>query len=104
MHIIDPDFYEEIYAGGNRKRDKDPTFPPRLGMSMSVISTVPHDHHRLRRRILNNFFSKQSVVKLELMLQEKIGKLAQRLIEAMETGTVVKLEYAYAALTADVIR
>ncbi|KAH8696455.1 benzoate 4-monooxygenase cytochrome P450 [Talaromyces proteolyticus] len=103
VHIIDPDFYDEIYAGGNRKRDKDPAFPPRLGMSLSVISTVPHDHHRLRRKILNNFFSKQSVTNLEPMLQSKVDKLAQRFREAKETGTVVKLEYAFAALTADVI-
>ncbi|KAH8697528.1 benzoate 4-monooxygenase cytochrome P450 [Talaromyces proteolyticus] len=103
VHIIDPDFYDEIYAGGNRKRDKDPAFTPRLGMSLSVISTVPHDHHRLRRRILNNFFSKQSVTNLEPMLQEKIDKLSQRLRDAKEAGTVVKLEYAFAAVTADVI-
>ncbi|KAL3465633.1 cytochrome P450 [Aspergillus heterothallicus] len=103
VHIIDPDFYDEIYAGGNRRRDKDPAFPPRLGMSLSVISTVPHDHHRMRRKILNNFFSKQSVVNLEPILQEKMEKLAQRFKEANKAGTVVKLEYAFAALTADVI-
>ncbi|KAL4866555.1 cytochrome P450 [Aspergillus spectabilis] len=103
VHVIDPDFYEEIYAGGNRKRDKDPAFTPRLGMSLSVISTIPHDHHRLRRKILNNFFSKASVASLEPMLQEKTDRLAARFREANETGTVVKLEYAFAALTADVI-
>ncbi|KAL3485049.1 cytochrome P450 [Aspergillus germanicus] len=103
VHILDPDFYDEIYAGGNRKRDKDPAFPPRLGMSLSVISTVPHDHHRMRRKILNNFFSKQSVMNLEPILQEKTDKLAQRFREANKAGTVVKLEYAFAALTADFI-
>lgn len=104
VHINDPDFFEEIYAGGNRKRDKDPAFPPRLGMSLSVISTVGHDHHRVRRKILNNFFSKQSVTNLEPIMQEKVNKLATRLKEAYESKEVIHLEYAFAALTADVIR
>lgn len=104
VHVIDPEFYEEIYAGSHRKRDKDPAFVPRLDMSLSVISTLAHEHHRLRRKILNNFFSKQSVCNLDPMLQDKMDKLSLRLREAKQTGTVVRLEYAFAALTADVIR
>jgi hypothetical protein len=41
---------------------------------------------------------------LEPILQEKTDKLAQRFREVNKAGTVVKLEYAFAALTADVIR
>lgn len=103
VHINDPDFYDDIYAGSHRKRDKDPTFPPKLAASLSVISTVPHEHHRLRRGVLNQFFSKRSVTHLEPIIHEKIDKLGDRFRDALKTGTVLKLEYAFAGLTADVI-
>ncbi|KIW33835.1 uncharacterized protein PV07_00654 [Cladophialophora immunda] len=103
VHINDPDFYDEIYAPSSKKRDKDPTFVPKFGAPVSVIATVPHEHHRIRRSVLSSFFSKRSVVNLEPIMQEKIDLLAGRLVEAQQTSAVVKLEYAYAGLTADVI-
>lgn len=68
-----------------------------------MISTVPHDHHRLRRGVLNQFFSKRAVTSLEPILQEKVDKLAERFEEAHKAGTVLSLEYAFAAFTSDVI-
>lgn len=76
---------------------------PAFGAPLSVIATVSHEHHRIRRSVLNSFFSKRSVNNLEPLIQEKIELLALRLAEAQQTGAVVRLEYAYAGLTADVI-
>ncbi|KAL3465634.1 cytochrome P450 [Aspergillus heterothallicus] len=103
VHINDPDFYEGIYAGSKAKRDKDTSYPPRLSASLSVISTIGHDHHRLRRSVINQFFSKKSVVELEPIIQEKTDKLAEKLTQSATNGEVLKFEYALSALTADVI-
>jgi hypothetical protein len=74
-----------------------------FGNTASMLGTLSHDHHRLRRAALNPYFSKQSVRKLEPMIAEKIEKLCRRLHQAWETGEVINLRYAYAALTLDVI-
>lgn len=103
VHISDPEFYDQIYAGSKYRRDKDTSYPPRLSASVSVISTIPHDHHRLRRSVMNGFFSKRSVRNLEPIIQDKTDKLAERFKEAHEKGTTLKMEYAFSALTADVI-
>lgn len=103
VHINDPDFYEQIYSGSKSRRDKDTSYPPRLSASLSVISTISHDHHRLRRSVMNQFFSKRSVMKLEPIIQDKTDKLADRFKEAHASGTPLKLEYGFSALTADVI-
>ncbi|KAK6366824.1 hypothetical protein LTS17_010375 [Exophiala oligosperma] len=103
IHISDPDYYDEIYAPSSKKRDKDPIFTAQFGAPESIIATVKHEHHRMRRSVMNSFFSKRSVMQLEPLIQEKIDLLAERFIEAKQSGMVLKLEYAYAALTADVI-
>lgn len=103
VHINDPDFYEQIYAGSKSRRDKDTSYPPRLSASLSVISTIPHNHHRIRRSVMNQFFSKQSIIKLEPIIQDKTDKIADHFKKSFETGTVLNLEYAFSALTADVI-
>lgn len=71
---------------------------------MSMVTTINHEHHRLRRAALNSFFSKRSVVKLEPVIRENIGKLAQRFVaEIDKNGSVIRLDGAFMALTMDVI-
>jgi hypothetical protein len=52
---------------------------------------------------LNNFFSKQSVLSLESLIQEKATKLANYFEQTFHAGTVVRLNHSVAAFTADVI-
>lgn len=68
-----------------------------------MITTIRHEHHRFRRNLLNNFFSKRSVMDLTPMIQERINKLIQRFEEFHHSKTVVQLDDAFAALTADII-
>jgi cytochrome P450 len=76
-----------------------------------MISTINHDHHRFRRNILSNFFSKRSVVELTPMIQERVHKLIQRLegfntaqgAQAQDKLAVLKVDDAFTALTADII-
>ncbi|KAI1393513.1 cytochrome P450 [Hypoxylon trugodes] len=103
LHIKDPYYYDEVYAPASRKREKDPHFVGVFGFPTSMIATVGHEHHRLRRGMLNNFFSKKSVLELSSIMHEKEAKLMQRLEKAHYDDAVVRLDDAYAALTSDVI-
>ncbi|KAF7116903.1 hypothetical protein CNMCM5793_005533 [Aspergillus hiratsukae] len=103
LHIRDPSFYDEIYAGGAHKRDKDPYFVPLFGAPLASAATVSHDRHRFRRSIVNSFFSKKSVTDLSPVIEDKVLKLMQRFQEAYERESVIRVDAAFAGLTADVI-
>lgn len=53
--------------------------------------------------MINQFFSKKSVVGLEPIIQDKIDKLAEKFKQWAKKGDVLRFEYALSALTADVI-
>ncbi|KAK3356446.1 hypothetical protein B0T25DRAFT_565814 [Lasiosphaeria hispida] len=55
FHIIDPDFYRDLYAS-SRDLDKYRWWKNLAGADGSGFSTVPHDLHRLRRGALNGSF------------------------------------------------
>ncbi|KAL2840272.1 benzoate 4-monooxygenase cytochrome P450 [Aspergillus pseudoustus] len=103
VHVLDPDFYDEIYAPSSRRREKDPKFVPTFSVTKAMAATVSHEHHRFRRNILATFFSKRAVVELTLMIQERIAKLLSRLEGFYASGAVVKIDDALSALAADVI-
>lgn len=73
------------------------------GADQSTFSTVPHDLHRLRRSVLNPFFSVHSVTKLEPMIKSKVEKLSNRFEAMTLSGDIVRLDAAFMALTMDVI-
>lgn len=68
-----------------------------------MITTIDHDHHRMRRAPLNNFFSKRSVVRLEPDIQKNITKLFNRFDGEQAAQNVVRLDIAFIALTTDII-
>ncbi|KAJ4413537.1 hypothetical protein N0V82_008475 [Gnomoniopsis sp. IMI 355080] len=104
IHIHDPDYFEEIYAGGKRVRDRDPWFLHNSDkglVSGSLLQTMDHETHRMRRGALNPFFSKRAILQLEDLLVEKIDILLDRLGRACKTSESVNLSYAVAALSFD---
>lgn len=68
-----------------------------------MVATVGHDHHRFRRSILNNFFSKRSVLELSPVIDQRVQQLMQRFEGFYKDQTVVRLDDAFAALTSDII-
>ncbi|KAK1987725.1 cytochrome P450 [Colletotrichum cereale] len=102
LHIIDPDFYDDLYSSG-RKSDKYEWWTKTAGSDESGFATVSHSLHRLRRGALNPFFSVRSVVQLEPLIKEKVEKLSARLGELARTGEIVRLDAAFMALTMDII-
>ncbi|KAJ5312793.1 hypothetical protein N7508_003623 [Penicillium antarcticum] len=103
IHIKDSYYYDEIHAGSARKRAKDPKYAVAFGAPYSLVGTIGHDHHRFRRNILNNYFSKRSVQSLTPLIHEKVDKLISNFENAYKAGTVLRLHLDFAALTADVI-
>ncbi|KAJ3494206.1 hypothetical protein NLG97_g4228 [Lecanicillium saksenae] len=103
LHIKDSLFYDEIYASGSRKRDKDPKFVPIFSSPYSMIATVDHELHRFRRGLLSNFFSQASVSKLGPLIEKKVSQLMRRFEEAYADSCPLDLSASFSALTSDII-
>lgn len=103
LHVIDSDFYEVLYSAGASRRDKWHWAYKQFGTSKSSFGTSPHDLHRMRRGVLNPYFSKRAITKLEPMIKEKIEALCAQLRQAASNKTPVNLGYAFGALTLDII-
>jgi hypothetical protein len=101
LHINDPDYYDEIYAGPSKRREKWSWSYGMFGNSSSHFGTIDHAHHRLRRAPLGPFFSKRSVLKLEPLIKSSIEKLCGRLNEFRQTKEPVNLRYAFNAMNLD---
>ncbi|KAJ5791538.1 uncharacterized protein N7518_008549 [Penicillium psychrosexuale] len=86
IHIRDPEYLDDIYASGRRKRNR-----------------IDHDVHRVRRATLSPFFSKRSIQALEGRVVDKIDILVDRIAEARQTGETVNLLFAAGTLTIDII-
>jgi hypothetical protein len=103
LHIDDPEFYDEVYSGPSKRCDKWEWSAKMFGTNLATVATVPHDLHRMRRAVLNPYFSKQSVTRLEPVIQSLVGALCERFREAQKSREPLNLLTAYTALTTDVI-
>lgn len=103
LHINDPEFFDEIYSSGLKKRDRYEKWRHMAGAPNSTFSTTGHDFHRRRRAALNPFFAKRSVVRLEQRISDKVAILCDRFAKEMEKGNVIDIHTPYVALTTDII-
>ncbi|GAB1217096.1 hypothetical protein ATERTT37_006319 [Aspergillus terreus] len=103
VHISDPDFYDEIYAPAARVRWKDPKQVPMIGAPFSMGATWHHGHHRFRRSLIKNHFSRQSIEKITTTIRKKAEILCGRLEEASAIARPLNVSDAFAALTSDII-
>ncbi|PMD38683.1 cytochrome P450 [Hyaloscypha variabilis F] len=103
LHINDPDYYDEVYAGGGKKRDKYSRFIRLYGADKGTLVTLDHDLHRVRRSALNPFFSKANVRKLEPIIQRRAQKVLFRMGNLENTGQPLNIFYLFSAFTSDVI-
>ena len=102
IHIRDPDWFSELMTTSSRPRDKSEFFAGRSGRR-AIFGTVPHNLHRLRRGVLNPFFSKRSILALENLIQERVDKLCAAMSRPEDIKKPIDLGLAYTALTVDVI-
>lgn len=99
----DPDFLEQLYAGAGKRREKYKTTIDGVSVRGSVLATQDHDLHRRRRAALNPFFSKQSIRRVEPMIQRTLTKLLNRMEKWGRMGVPAPMKLAYKATTKDII-
>ncbi|KAF2177011.1 cytochrome P450, partial [Zopfia rhizophila CBS 207.26] len=102
VHFADPDFFNEIYCGANKKRTKWEWMTSGLFINHSIFGTVPHDLHRERRAAVSSLFSKAQVRRQQGDIQERVDTMLERLKIAGENGKIIDLKVAFPAFTADV--
>jgi hypothetical protein len=96
------EFYYDIVRGGQysskiiRKRHKWRFSTEQFDYDQSATATIDHDHHRLRRLAVAPFFSRQSVGRLQPVIEERVDALFDRLRRAKG---VVDLMYPFSAFT-----
>jgi hypothetical protein len=99
VHIHDADFYEEIYSGSVRKRNKWDFVCNSHGVPQSAFGTSSHELHKMRRAALNPFFSKQKCRALQPKIEKVVENLLARFEEFSETMNPLPMSDAFAALT-----
>ena len=102
IHLKDPNFYDELFAGYTRRRDKYGWF---VGASSghSMFGTVRADVHRKRRGALNPFFSKKSIAGIEPVVQDRIDELCDNIRGHIKSGEPLEVHMAFMAVTLDII-
>ncbi|OCK79494.1 cytochrome P450 [Lepidopterella palustris CBS 459.81] len=102
VHFQDADYYDEIYTGATRKRDKWTFFTNQSGLPESAFGTPGHEQHRMRRGAMNPYFSKAKVRSLQPRIEEVLNKLMCRFQEFQMSEEPMVVSLAYAALTNDI--
>nr|D1MX85.1 RecName: Full=Fusicoccadiene C-8 hydroxylase; AltName: Full=Brassicicene C biosynthetic gene cluster protein 1; AltName: Full=Cytochrome P450 monooxygenase bsc1 [Alternaria brassicicola]BAI52800.1 fusicoccadiene C-8 hydroxylase [Alternaria brassicicola] len=104
LSIKDGEFYDKVYVNGNvRRTEALPSFGDGMDFNNSHGMTVDHHQHRQRRKPLEPFFSKAGVARFESNLASVVSTLVDRLRDYEGTGSVLRLDHAFAALAGDII-
>lgn len=99
LHVETPDFYDELFAGSGKIRNRWAWSTSHFGIPLSVFGTLDHNTHRLRRAAIQPFFSKRSVRSLQPIVDERLDKFMQRFIDFYELGETMTISLGFAAFT-----
>ncbi|KID69960.1 Cytochrome P450 family protein, partial [Metarhizium hybridum] len=72
-----------------------------FGAPDSSLATIDHDHHKLRRSVLNAFFSTHSVRNLQPVIEERVDSLLEAFHKyaATQCGMPINIMYPFSAFT-----
>lgn len=102
IHIQDSTFHEVMYSVKPQHKPKE--HEKRFNHPSSAFATSDHHLHRLRRSVLNPFFSKRRIVQRSTSIQQCMDRLCNRLKQDFARGDVVlTLNDMWACFTSDVI-
>ncbi|KAJ9611203.1 hypothetical protein H2200_004386 [Cladophialophora chaetospira] len=98
LHIDDPSFYDQLY---NFSPDID---RPKVTLGKYNLQNSPSfDLHRVRRKALDPYFSKTTVLKLEDVVASCVIQLCHWFHQARNTGSPLDVGLLARSLTSDVI-
>ena len=105
LHVNDPNFIDKLYSQSpKRRRERHRTILQTLHTPGSVLATQDHDIHRRRRFVLNPYFSKQNVRRLEPVINSTLADLLWRMDGWAKDSAPVNVNRAFRAATKDVIQ
>ena len=103
IHINDPEYIDQVFAGPGNRRDKGQMSINGLGTSPTAIATKEHSLHKSRRAALNPFFSKQNIRRLEPTIIQVLDQMLQQLDQSLRTKSPINLSLLYRATSYDII-
>ncbi|KAH7395782.1 cytochrome P450 monooxygenase-like protein [Cadophora sp. MPI-SDFR-AT-0126] len=102
VHLSDTDNYETINCVGT-KYAKSTQFYDGFTIGYSTFSCGPIDIHRIRRGLLEPFFSRRNVMNLEYIVQERAQKLSKIIRDKFAKNEAVDLHHTFRSISVDVI-
>ena len=103
LHVNDEAFLDTLYTGSGKRRHKYKVAVTTYATPGSSVGTEHHEVHRIRCAALNPFFSKQSIRRLDPILQETLGKVLDHLTRHASSAEPLKMRLLYSASTSDII-
>jgi hypothetical protein len=103
LHINDPSFMDQLYSRSG-KREKYETILNVMASPNAIIGTKDHELHRRRRAVLNPYFSKQNIRRLQPVIHETLLNLLGRMENWARVGMPANIHLAYKASTKDIIQ
>lgn len=102
IHVNDVEFFDRLNSFQG-KWNKDPFTAHQFANPGSLVGTLDHDIHRMRRAAVLPFFSKQKIYALEPVITSTVDKLCEKVQDYCKSGNVMPLRNAFHCFAADVI-
>jgi hypothetical protein len=103
LHVSEPAFYDELYAGTGKRRDK---FPQAYNLSLvegSSWTTIDDGLHRNRRAAVAPFFTLAAIRQFDPVIRDKLELLSQKFAKCQQSGEIVCLDEAFTAAMTDIV-
>jgi cytochrome P450 len=100
LHFSDPKVFRDIYTSGS-KLTKDPAFYHSFDGDESSFTLTDPNLAKIRRKVLEPLFSRRAVLKLEVVVQEKVDTLVDQLMAYKDEP--VNMSLAFRSTTLDII-
>ncbi|KAF3007441.1 hypothetical protein E8E13_003758 [Curvularia kusanoi] len=103
LHVSEPDFYDELYAGPAKRRDKYVWAYDHAILEGASWTTIDDETHKRRRAGVAPFLSLATVRESDAMIREKLELLSRKFERCRGTGEVISLDEAFVAAMSDIV-
>jgi hypothetical protein len=103
IHVPDPNFFDTLYAGGTAIHGKYAPVAAIQGTPEVTFGTVDHKVCWRRRQAISGYFSKQSILKDQRIVDERIELLRDFFRESLVDSKEVNVRIPLLALGTDVL-